>query len=347
MRVAVIGATGVVGTQILRVLEERAVRVDALLAYASRRRDDAVRFRGASLPVAAATRERLLADRPAVAFFASGDDASAELAEALAAAGTVVIDNSATFRLAAGVPLVVPEVNPGAIESAHRIFPVANCTAIVLTVALAPIERAVGLRAVRVATYQAVSGAGRAGLDALAREENGESPDGTFAAPIYRNVVPQVGSFDGDGDTGEEQKVVAETRKMLGRPDLVVAATTVRVPVRRAHSEAVFFETAAPTGVAALHDALRGAPGVALHEHGIVTPRDVEDTDLVHVARLRAESGDTTGRHFQLWAVGDQLRKGAATNAVQILELLIAQGRFVDESMMTGAPSGNRAGARS
>jgi aspartate-semialdehyde dehydrogenase len=304
--------------------------VDALLAYASRERDDAVQFRGASLPVAVATRERLLADRPAVAFFASSDDASAELAEALADAGTVVIDNSSTFRMAEGVPLVVPEVNPGAIGPTDRIFPVGNCTAIVLTVALAPIERAVGLRAVRVATYQAVSGAGRAGLDALGREERGESPDGTFAAPIYRNVVPQVGSFDGDGDTGEEQKVAAETRKMLGRPDLIVAATTVRVPVRRAHSEAVFFETSVPTDVAALSDALRDAPGVVLHEHGIVTPRDVEDTDLVHVARLRPESGDTTGRHFQLWAVGDQLRKGAATNGVQILELLIAQGRFAE-----------------
>ncbi|MEA2665079.1 MAG: aspartate-semialdehyde dehydrogenase [Candidatus Eremiobacteraeota bacterium] len=347
MRVAVIGATGVVGTQILRVLEERGVRVDALLAYASRERDDAVRFRGASLPVAVATRERLLADRPAVALFASSDDASAELAEALAGAGTLVIDNSSTFRMAEGVPLIVPEVNPEAIQPGHRIFPVANCTAIVLTVALAPIERAVGLRAVRVATYQAVSGAGRAGLDALAREENGESPDGTFAAPIYRNVVPQIGSFDGDGDTGEEEKVAAETRKMLGRPDLVVAATTVRVPVLRAHSEAVFFETAVPTDAGALRDALRDAPGVMLHERGIVTPRDVEDTDLVHVARLRPEPGDPTGRHFQLWAVGDQLRKGAATNAVQILELLIAQGRFADESMVTGAPSGNRAGARS
>lgn len=330
MRVAVIGATGVVGTQILRVLEERGVRVDALLAYASRERADAVTFRGASLPVAAATRERLLADRPAVAFFASSDDASAELGQALADAGTLVIDNSSTFRMSDGVPLVVPEVNPEAIQPAHRIFPVANCTAIVLTVALAPIERAVGLRAVRVATYQAVSGAGRAGLDTLAREENGEAPDGTFAAPIYRNVVPQVGSFDGEGDTGEERKVAAETRKMLGRPDLIVAATTVRVPVRRAHSEAVFFETAVPTDVAALRDALRNAPGVMLHERGIVTPLDVEDSDLVHVARVRAESGDTSGRHFQLWAVGDQLRKGAATNGVQILELLIAQGRFAE-----------------
>jgi aspartate-semialdehyde dehydrogenase len=328
LRIGIVGATGVVGGMILRVLEERAIPVGTLFAYASRDRSDGVRFHGENVPVFAATPERLAADRLDVAFFASSDDASAELAHALADAGTVVIDNSSTFRLADGVPLVVPEVNPGAVAPEHRIFPVANCTAIVLTVALAPIERAAGLRSVRVATYQAVSGAGRAGLDALAREERGEPSDGTFAAPIHRNVVPQVGSYDGDGDTGEERKVVAETRKMLGRADLAIAATTVRVPVMRAHSEAVFFETARPTTVEALHDALRGADGVVLHEHGIVTPRDVENTDVVHVARVRPEPEDPTGTRFQMWVVGDQLRKGAATNGVQILELLLRAGRW-------------------
>jgi aspartate-semialdehyde dehydrogenase len=328
MKVAVIGATGVVGGTILRVLEERNVAVDELLAYASRNRAEGVRFRGNDVPVFAASRERLLADRPHVAFFASSDDASADLAGALAESGTIVIDNSSTFRLHHDVPLVIPEVNPHVVRDDHRIFPVANCTAIVLCVALAPIALAVGLRSVRVATYQAVSGAGRAGLDALAREERGETPDGTFAAPIFRNVVPQVGSWDGDGDTGEEQKVAAETRKMLGRPQLAIAATTVRVPVMRAHSVAVFFETENPTTVHAVHEALREAPGVVLHEHGIVTPRDVEDTDLVHVARVRREPEDPAETHFQMWVVGDQLRKGAATNAVQILELLLAKGHL-------------------
>ena len=335
MRVAIIGVTGVVGGTILRVLEERHVPVDTLLAYASRDREDGVQFRGSRVPVFAATRERLIADRPDVAFFASSDDASAELAGALADNGTVVIDNSATFRMADGVPLVVPEVNPHAVRAEHRIFSVGNCTAIVLTVALAPVERAIGLRGVRVATYQAVSGAGRAGLDTLAREERGDAPDGTFAAPIYRNVVPQVGGWDGDGDTGEEKKVVAETRKMLERPDLAIAATTVRVPVMRAHSEAVFFETARSTTVGELHDVLRDAPGVVLHERGIVTPRDVEDTDLVHVARVRAEPDDASGTHFQMWIVGDQLRKGAATNAVQILELLIEKNMIPPHVTLT------------
>jgi aspartate-semialdehyde dehydrogenase len=328
MRVAVVGATGVVGETILRVLEERDVPVDELLAYASRDRAEGIAFRGGRVPVVAATRERLAADRPDVAFFASSDDAAAELAGVLLDAGALVIDNSSTFRLAGGVPLIVPEVNADDVRDDHRVFPVANCTAILLAVALAPLERAVGLRAVRVATYQAVSGAGRVGLDALEREERGERPDATFAAPIHRNVVPHVGGYDGDGDTGEEQKITAETRKMLGRPDLIVAATSVRVPVMRAHSEAVFFETQRATTVAELHAALRDGAGLVLHERGIVTPLDVEHTDLVHVARVRPEPDDTSGTRFQMWVVGDQLRKGAATNAVQILELLIARGHF-------------------
>lgn len=327
MRVAVIGATGVVGETILRVLEERGVPVETLLAYASRERDNAVTFRGASLPVAVATSQRIIADHPQVAFFASSDDASAEMAQALANAGIIVIDNSSTFRLDPDCPLVVPEVNPGSIQAQHRIFPVGNCTAIVLCVGLAPIERAVGLKSVRVSTYQAVSGAGRAGLDTLADEEAGKAPNGTFAAPILHNVVPQVGSFTGVGNNGEEDKVAQETRKTLNRPDLHVAATCVRVPVRRAHSEAVFFETARPTTLDELGDALAAGAGVVFHDRGIVTPLDVENTDVVHVARLRPEAeGDDT--HFMMWVVGDQLRKGAATNGVQILELLIEQGRF-------------------
>jgi aspartate-semialdehyde dehydrogenase len=327
VRVAVIGATGVVGETILRVLEERNVPVDALLAYASRERDNAVAFRGASLPVAAATTARIIADRPDVAFFASSDDASADMAQALADAGILVIDNSSTFRLDPDCPLIVPEVNPHAIRDDHRIFPVGNCTAIVLCVALAPIEHAVGLRSVRVATYQAVSGAGRAGLEALAGEEAGNAPNGTFAAPILHNVVPQIGSFTGIGASGEEDKVAQETRKMLSRPDLHVAATCVRVPVRRAHSEAVFFETEESTSVEEIGDALAGARGLVFHDRGIVTPLDVENSDFIHVARLRSEDKED-GTFFQMWVVGDQLRKGAATNGVQILELLAELGRF-------------------
>lgn len=336
MRVAVVGVTGVVGETILRVLEERSVAVDELGAFASRDRAEPLLYRGRPWPIRAASARALRDGAYDAAFFASSDDASAELAQACVAGGAVVIDNSATFRLAPGVPLVIPEVNPHDVRREHRIFPVANCTAIVLCVGIAPIARTAGLRSVRVATYQAVSGTGRPGLEALASEEQAafgeEDVDAAspYAAPIFRNVIPLCGAdFDEHGDSGEEKKVAAETRKMLGLPDLHVAATTVRVPVRYAHSEAVFLETARDTSVDELAAALAGAPGVAFHRKGLVTPRDVEGQDRVHVARLRAE-GDSK-RHFQAWIVGDQTRKGAATNAVQILELLIERGLVGNE----------------
>jgi len=332
VKVAVVGVTGVVGETILRVLDERGVAIDELGAFASRDRSEPLHFRNRVWPIRATTAQALTAGGYDVVFFASSDDASAEFAQACAASGTVVIDNSATFRLADNVPLVVPEVNPDAARASDRIFPVANCTAIVLCVALAPIARVAGLRSVRVATYQAVSGAGKAGLEALASEESDGHAGATavaapspFAAPIFRNVIPLVGaSVDDFGDSGEEKKVAAESRKMLGLPHLHIAATTVRVPVRYAHSEAAFIETDRDTTVAELGEALAVAPGVAFHRSGIVTPREAEGQDLVHVARLRAEHGSK--RHFQIWIVGDQVRKGAATNAVQIFELLVARG---------------------
>jgi aspartate-semialdehyde dehydrogenase len=319
LKVAVVGATGVVGETIVRVLEERKVPVDTLGRFASRARDG----------VEATTPERLRDFD--VVFFASGEDASEQYAPALIERGTYVIDNSSTFRMRTDVPLVIPEVNPGDVTPQHRLFPVANCTAIILCTALAPIRNLAGLKSVRVATYQSASGAGRAGLDELLAGERAlasggdEPPPATFPRPLARNVIPQIGSFDASGYSGEERKVADETRKMLGLPDLFVSATTVRVPVRTAHSEAVWLETQRDTDVEALAAAFAAAPGVIYHAQDIVTPRDVEGTDLVHVARLRAESPDSL-RHFALWCVGDQLRKGAATNAVQILELLLSRG---------------------
>jgi aspartate-semialdehyde dehydrogenase len=323
--------TGVVGETILRVLDERGVAIDDFGAFASRARREPLLWRGQAFPILTATPQALRDGAYDAVFFASSEDASAQLAEHALAGGAIVIDNSSTFRAVDGVPLVVPEVNPHAVRDGDRIFPVANCTAIVLCVGIAPIARVAGLRSVRVATYQSVSGAGRAGLDALAAEEKAahglaENLDPSpFVRQIFRNVIPQVGAIDESGDSGEEKKVAAETRKMLELPDLHVAATTVRVPVRYAHSEAVFIETERETSVAELGAALASAPGVVFHPQGSVTPRDVEGQDLVHVARLRAEEGDSK-RHFQLWIVGDQLRKGAATNGVQIFELLVARG---------------------
>ena len=265
VRVAVIGATGVVGETILRVLEERKVAVDTLLAYASRERDNAVTFRGTSLPVAVATTQRIIADRPHVAFFASSDDASAEMANALADAGIIVIDNSSTFRLDPECPLVVPEVNPQSIHERHRIFPVGNCTAIVLCVGLAPIERAVGLhspcawRRIKPSAARAAPDSTRWPARKRAKRPTARSRRRSCTTSCRKSVRSAVSAT-----TAKRTKVVAETRKTLNRPDLHVAATCVRVPVRRAHSEAVFFETERPTTLEELGDALASAKGVDL-----------------------------------------------------------------------------------
>jgi aspartate-semialdehyde dehydrogenase len=334
MKVAVVGATGAVGETILRVLEERNLPIEAVRPFASRARSGGARFRGRELDVSAASSDALRGFD--VVFFAGGEDASEELAPALVAGGSVVIDNSATFRMRDDVPLIVPNVNAHALRAEHRLLPVANCTAIVLCTALRPIRDIAGLRAVRAATYQAASGAGRAGLDELLAGERALGGDASepqpavFARPLARNVVPQVGTFDDGGWSSEEKKVRDESRKMLDLPELFVSVTAVRVPVRTAHSAAVFVETKRETNVNELAAAFESAPGIVFHRDGIVTPRDVEGTDVVHVARLRCE--DET--HYAFWCVGDQLRKGAATNAVEILELLLEKGFVTDESSL-------------
>lgn len=301
------------GETIVRVLEERSIPIERIGAFASRARTGAVKYRGGALDVEPATQENLRGYD--VVFFAGGEDASEAFVPGLEAQGAIIIDNSATFRMREGVPLLVPEVNAGEMRSEHRLFPVGNCTAIILCTALAPVRDVAGLRSVRVATYQAISGAGRAALEAFDRGEG----------DVVGNVIPQIGAFDDAGDAAEECKVREETRKMLGLPQLELFATCVRVPVRTAHSEAIFFETDRETRVEELAATFERAESIVFHRTGIVTPREVEGTDDVHVARLRALDAEPTKR-FALWCVGDQLRKGAATNAVQILELLLERG---------------------
>ena len=312
MKIAVVGATGLVGEALLRVLEERRVPASSLGAFASRARNAAVTFRGEKLDVQPTTTEALRGFD--AVFFAGGDEPSADFVPKVAGNGCVVIDNSATFRLDPQLALIVPEVNASALRDGQKIFPVGNCTAIILSVALAPIARCAGLTAVNTATYQAISGAGRAALEAL---EAGTSP-------VAGNIVPQIGEIDDRGYSVEEAKIQAELRKILELPSLSCAVMAVRVPVRFAHSAAVFFETERPTSTDELADALKTASGLIFHENGIVTPRDIEGRDDVHVARLRGE--DESGRRFAMWVCGDQVRKGAATNGVQILELLLERG---------------------
>ncbi len=257
--------------------------------------------------------------------------------------GAVVIDNSPAFRLREGMPLIVPEINAHELRDGQRLLPVANCTAIILCMALAPVRNCAGLRNVVVSTYQAVSGAGRAAVEQF------EAGEGEFAG----NIVPQIGAIGADGASDEERKVAQETRKILRlspfdnglRPaqgdmaqadkEFPIAVTAVRVPVRSVHCESVYFETQRQTSVDELAAAFEGFEGVVFHRDGVVTSSDAQGTDDVHVSRLRAHGE----RAFQMWIAGDQLRKGAATTAVQLLELAIAN------TTLTLRPSTRRSAA--
>lgn len=322
-RAAIVGATGVVGETVARILEERRFPLASLRAFATQRSAGSVVRSGAH----EATVEAIDADAPDaslfdgvdVAFFAVGDAVSAAYGRLIAERGVLVVDKSAAYRLEPDVPLVVPEVN-GAVLSGHRLIANPNCSTIPLAMALAPIDRAFGLSWVSVSTYQSVSGAGRDAVDELAAQTRGEDR-AAAALPkrIAGNVIPEVGSFEAGGDSGEESKIAAELRKIIARPDLPVSATTVRVPVAVGHSEAVAFATKEPVSRDAIRDVLATAPGVTFTDGtAYATPLDVAGTDIVAVGRLRPDRAHDNA--WLVWIVCDNLRKGAATNAVQIAE---------------------------
>jgi aspartate-semialdehyde dehydrogenase len=313
VRVAVVGATGLVGETLAKIMTERRFPATSLRAFATKRSAGEIfRTCGMTVPVEAIDHQRpdfAPFDDIDIAFLAAGDSVSAAFGRALAERGKLVIDKSAVYRLDDDVPLVVPEVNAAAIQS-HRLIANPNCSTIPLAIALAPIDREFGLTWVSVATYQSVSGAGREALEAFA---------------IAGNVMPEIGEFDRAGDSGEEQKIAAELRKILHRPDLRVSATTVRVPVRIGHSEAVSFGLARPASSHALESVLRTALGVTYDDKGYATPLDVAGTDAVAVSRLRRDRAHDDA--WLCWVVSDNLRKGAATNAVQIAEAALERAR--------------------
>ncbi len=328
--VAVVGATGLVGREMLAVLGERGFPVERLIPLASpNSAGSTVTFGGAEHTVRVATPEAI--EDAAIVLMSAGAKASAELAPAFAARGAVVIDNSSQWRRDPEVPLVVPEVNANALAglSARRIIANPNCSTIQMVVALAPLHREAELRRVIVSTYQAVSGKGKHALDELAEQVSGlfnqrEVAPRVFPKRIAFNCIPQVDSFEPDGFTREEQKMLFETRKILALPELGVAATCVRVPVFNGHAESVLAEFARPIGAARARELLRAAPGVMLMdepERGIYpTQLEAEGTDATFVGRLRDDPSAPNSLAF--WCVADNLRKGAATNAVQIAELV-------------------------
>jgi aspartate-semialdehyde dehydrogenase len=322
MRVAVLGATGAVGRTMLNVLETRGFPADELVPLASARSAGTrLAWRGREWPVRAPAADAF-ADC-AIALFSAGAERSREWAPVAAAAGAVVIDNSSAWRMHPQVPLVVPEVNgAAAADRPLGIIANPNCATIQLVVALAALHRASPLRRVVVTTLQSVSGAGQKGLDALAAElAGGAAADSPFTGRIAGNVIPWIGARGADGWNEEEQKIRAETRKILDLPDLPVAATCVRVPVHTGHAVSATVELAAPLDAAAARAALAGMSGIRVHDDSRdPLPCDVAGSDDVCVGHLRVDSDLPAVLH--LWVVADNLRKGAATNAVQIAETI-------------------------
>jgi len=332
MRAAIVGATGAVGTELLRILEERRFPVTSLTLYASSRsRGRSLPFRGASLPVQPLPAGGDLdAD---VVFSSAGGSVSKAHAWAWAEHGAVVIDNTSAWRMDPRVPLVVPEANGEAALRHRGIIANPNCSTIIALLALAPLHRAFGLARATVATYQAVSGAGQSGIEELREQTRavlaGEEPaPRTFQHPIAFNLFSHDSEVGEDGYNVEERKLLLETRKILDAPELKISATCVRVPVFRAHSEAVHAEFARPVTADEARETLAGAPGVRVVDdrarNTFPTPLAASGGDEVLVGRIRADASCPGA--VALFVAGDQIRKGAALNAVQIAEHLIARG---------------------
>ena len=326
MLVAVVGATGLVGTKMLRVLEERNFPVTELLPVASERSwGKKVTFQGKEWTVISAA--DAIARKPALAIFSAGGAASGELAPQFAAVGCRVVDNSSYWRMDPSVPLVVPEINPDAICPDNYIIANPNCSTIQMVLPLAPLHKAYGIKRIVVSTYQSVTGAGQRGIEQLEAERAGGTGS-KFPHQIDLNILPHIDSFLPDGYTKEEMKMVNETRKILGDNSIAVSATTVRVPVKGGHSESVNIEFRKPYDLDEARRLMAEMPGVVIQdkpeENLYPMPITAWEKDEVFVGRIRRDPSVENG--LNLWCVSDNIRKGAATNAVQIAQVLLQKG---------------------
>ncbi len=326
MKVAVVGATGLVGGVMLKVLEERGFPVGELLPVASERSaGSTITFGGKACKVL--TPAEALAKAPDLALFSAGGATSLEWAPRFAEAGCTVIDNSSAWRMDATKKLVVPEINGNLLGEEDRIIANPNCSTIQMVMVLAPLHRAFGVERVVVSTYQAVTGTGMKAVRQMEDERAGREGERAYAHRIDRNVIPHCDVFLENGYTKEEMKLVHETRKILD-PAIRVTATAVRVPVTGGHSEAVNVQFSRDFDLDKVRELLRGAKGIEVVDDtanaGYPMPLKAEGKDAVLVGRLRRD--ESQDRTLNLWIVADNLRKGAATNAVQIAELLLHKG---------------------
>ncbi len=331
--VAILGATGIVGTQMRRCLAERDFPVGELVPLASARSvGSSVSFRGEDVSVREATPEAF--EGVDIVLGAAGDDLARRLLPEAVRRGAVCVDNSHAFRLDADVPLVIPEINAADALEHHGIIANPNCATIIGLVPLWPLHREAGVGRLVVSTYQAASGAGMPGLTELQREmgvlvAGGEMGDTTpFAHQLAANLIPQIGGFKDEGYTSEEWKMQNEGRKIMHLPELRVSCTCVRVPVMRSHSESITVEFERPLSPERARELLGKASGVKVVDDPASLrypmPLETSDQDLVYVGRIRRDLSAPDGvSSLSFWCCGDQIRKGAATNAVQIAELLL------------------------
>jgi len=328
---AILGATGAVGKETLEILEERKFPLESLRLYASKRSAGGVMScQGKEWTVEELTPESSFAGVD-LALISATDDISREYGQRLGAIGVVVIDDSAVFRMEADVPLVVPEVNAHALRSMPKgIVAIPNCTTTPLVMALKPLHQAAGVKRVVVTTFQSVSGTGSAAMDELMDQTRNLMAFRDVTASVYPyqiafNLLPHIGSFTEGGDCSEEVKIIQETRKILEAPTLRVSATTVRVPLLRCHSEAINVELERPLKPNEARAVLAAMPGVLIYDDPskklYPMPLDASGRDEVFVGRIREDA--SIGNGLNLWVVSDNLRKGAALNAIQIAECLV------------------------
>ncbi len=332
-KVAVVGATGNVGREMLSILAEREFPADEVFAVASERSVGVEVSFGEDDVLKVHSLDTFDFSKVDIALFSPGGSISRVYAPKAAEAGCVVIDNTSEFRMEPGVPLIVPEVNPQALKgyTKRNIIANPNCSTIQMMLALKPLHDTFGIKRVVVSTYQSVSGSGREGMDELFNQTRGvymnepvAKTQNKFTKQIAFNVIPHIDSFMDDGATKEEWKMTVETKKILD-PDIAVHANCCRVPVFNGHAEYINIETEEPITVAKARAVMKAMPGLSVVDHreneGYVTPAEVSGEDNVYISRVRKDSTVDNGLSF--WCVGDNLRKGAALNAVQIAELLV------------------------
>ena len=330
MKIAIIGASGLVGRKMLQVLVEKQIKVDDLyLAASDQSAGKTMNFGGYDFPLNKVS--EVLKQKPDVVLLSAGADVSKELSPLFAEYGAFVIDNSSAWRKDEKVPLVVPEINAHVIDGSQKIIANPNCSTIQLVVVLAPLHSKYKLRRVVVSTYQSVSGSGKKGIDQLINERRGIAGNAVYPYPIDHNILPQGGSFLDNAYSTEEMKLIEESRKIMGLPDLNITATVARVPVISCHSESVNAEFYNDFKIEDIQSLLKEQSGIAImddiSQNIYPMPLLAYDKNEVFVGRLRKDLYNPNT--LNLWIVADNIRKGAATNAIQIMELLISKNLIV------------------